>query len=302
VRIVASIALVLGALSAALALVGQPSSDTAGPLSLPHPAPLSAIKYHEPPLKVLLVGDSMAGSLGVGLGELAAAYHIDLANAGHPGCSVSMDGKIQLTYFVDDPGTPCVLDDPDHLLSVWQAWVDAFRPDVVVYLARSDVINQQVNGVWTWVGKHTFNPWYTARLHAAIRVLSSRGARVVLMTVPVCQEPTVKARPEDNPRRVGRNGAILRLVAASDPSVVTVYNLSQLLTPDFRYRASADGLPLRCADGVHLTPEAGIVVAADLFPRLWALAAGHRVSGGGHWALGPFPPATPHWYTQLACA
>ena len=291
----------LGALAAAMALVGSPSSAGAGPLSLPHPVPHSAVHYSEPPLKVLLVGDSMAGSLGVGLGELSAAYHVQLANAGAPGCSLSMDGQIVLTYFVDPPGAPCVLNRPARLLAVWQSWVDAFRPDVVVYVARSDLLDQQLHGQLTNVGHRRFNEWFAARLGAGIRVLGSRGARVVLMTVPVSTEPTVHSRPQDNPIRVARDGAILRLAAAAAPGVASVYDLSQLLTPGFAYRSSANGLVLRCADGVHLTAEAGIVVATDLYPRLWALADGHRVAGGGHWALGPFPSSTPPWYAKLSC-
>jgi hypothetical protein len=303
VTVALAIVVLLGALAASLELVGQPSSAGVGPLTLPDPVPISAVHFHARPLKVLLVGDSEAGTLGVGLGELAPGYNIELANAGHPGCSVSMDGMIQLTYFPDPPGAPCELNRPGHLLQVWRAWVDAFRPDVVIYLGRSDLLNQQLHGTWTWIGHRTFNLWFAARLRAAVAVLSSKGAHVVFMTVPVVQEATERLRPQDNPRRVGRDGAILRLVAASDPGVVSVYDLSQLLTPGFRYRSSADGEPLRCADGVHLTPEAGIVVGDDLFPRLWALVGSHRVPGGGHWALGPFPPSTPAWYAQpqLGC-
>lgn len=296
----AAIAL-LGALSLAMAFVGTPSSSGSGPLSLPRAVPISAVRYGQPPLKVLLVGDSMAGSLGVGLGELSVAYNIRLANAGSPGCSLSMDGQIRLTYFNDPPGAPCQLNRPGRLLEVWREWVDAFRPDVVVYVARSDLLTQQVHGRWTYVGHRNFNDWFASRLRAGIAVLSSRGARVVLMTVPVSSEPTVHTRAEDNPIRVARDGALLRLAASTDASTVSIYDLSQLLTPDFTYRASANGLVLRCVDGVHLTPEAGIVVATDLFPRLWALADGHRVAGGGRWALGPFPATTPTWYSKLSC-
>ncbi|HLK46393.1 MAG TPA: SGNH hydrolase domain-containing protein, partial [Acidimicrobiales bacterium] len=216
-RVAGAAVVLLGALSVSMALVGQPSSAGAGPLTLPHPAPFAAVRYGERPLKVLLVGDSMAGSLGVGLGEVAPAYNVELANAGHPGCSVSMDGKVELLYNTAPPGAPCALDRPDHLLAVWQAWVDAFRPDVVVYEGRSDLLNQQVRGRWTWIGHHDFNTWFGARLRAAVAVLSSRGAKVVLMTVPVSEERTERPRPQDNPVRVGRDGAILRLVAAADP-------------------------------------------------------------------------------------
>ncbi len=296
-------AVLLGALAVCLLVVGQPSSAGAGPLALPDPAPMSAVRYGEPPLKVLLVGDSMAGSLGVGLEELAGVYHVELANAGHPGCSLSMDGPFVISYrpFVYRPGLPCVLDHPGRLLATWQSWVDAFRPDVVLYLARSDVLDQQVQGRWLHVGERRFDAWYRSRLAAGIRVLGSRGAHVVLMTVPLSQEPAINPRPQDNPRRVAQNGALLRMAAAAMPSTVSVYDLSQLLTPDFHYRATADNLALRCADGVHFTPAAGVIVAPDLFPRLWRLVGSHRVTGPGRWVHGAVPTATPPWYQQLPC-
>jgi hypothetical protein len=301
-RVSAAAILLLGVLAASLVLVGQPSSAGTGPLTLPHPVPLSAIRSDGPALKVLLVGDSMAGSLGVGMEALAPGYHVVLANAGHPGCSLSMDGDVLLTLGTwAAPGQPCVKDQPGALLAAWRSYVDAFRPDVVIYLARSDLLDQQVQGTTTWLGHRDFNRWLDARLRAGIAVLGSRGARVVLMTTPVSEEPTLVAQASDNPVRVARDGGLLRLVAASSHGTVSVYDLAALLTPGFRYREAADGLPLRCADGVHLTPEAGIVVAADLFPRLWALAAHHRVAGGGRWVDGPVPTTTPPWYARLPC-
>jgi hypothetical protein len=302
VRIVGAAAALLGVLAACLVLIGQPSSAGAGPLTLPNPAPSSAVRYDQPPLKVLLVGDSMAGSLGVGLGELATAYNVRLANAGMPGCSASMDGNIELTYFIDRPGWPCRLNHPQQLMATWQAWVDAFRPDVVVYLARSDLVNQQVHGKWTSVGHRDFSTWFAARLRQAVAVFTSHGAKVVLMTVPVSEQPTLRARPEDNPKRVRRDATMLFRVTAQYPGTVSVYNLTQLLTPGIVYRSSVDHVTLRCVDGVHLTPEAGVVVATDLYPRLWRVAGTSRVPGGGRWTLGTFPHSTPRWYTRLACS
>jgi hypothetical protein len=303
VRVAVAASLLLGALAVSLVVVGQPSASGSGSLFLPNPAPWSAVRYDEPPLKVLLLGDSLAGSLGVGLGDLAPGYHVQLVNAGHPGCSVSMDGEVELFALVKDPpGVPCVLDHPDRILQVWQSWIDAYRPDVVLYLARSDVLNQVINGRWTWVGHKDFNEWFSARLRAMLAVFTSRGAHVVLMTVPVSQQVTTSPHPQDNPIRVAREGKLLQLAAEGDPGRVVIYNLSQLLTPSFRYRSAVDGLPLRCSDGVHLTPEAGIAVAPDLFPRLWAIVGSDRVHGGGNWVGGPFPPTTPSWYAKLPCS
>jgi len=300
-RVIAAAVALLGALAIAMVLVGQPGSASAGSLGLANPAPISAVRFSQPRLKVLVVGDSMAGSLGVGLGELAASYNVDLVNAGEPGCSLSMDGSFLLAYGVYPPGAPCVLDRPDKLLSTWQSWVDAFRPDVVIYLARADVINETVDGTWTWVGHRNFDQWFSSRLTAGIKVLGSRGAHVVLMTIPVSDEGLSKF-PEDAPIRTTRNAGLLRAAAADQPGVVSVYDLAKLLTPGLTYRASVDSQTVRCADGIHFTPQAGVVVAPDLFPRLWAIVGKDRVTAGGTWPGGKLPPAVPSWYHQLSCA
>ena len=100
-------AVLLGVLSVALVVVGPPDSSGAGPLSLPHPVAMSAVRYDQPPLKVLLVGDSMAGSLGVGLQEVAAAYHVELGERGPPGLLV-VDGRGDRAHLLDGVARPSV--------------------------------------------------------------------------------------------------------------------------------------------------------------------------------------------------
>jgi len=299
-RVAISAAVLLGALAVSVVVVGQPSSAGSGPLGLPNPVSISAVRYGAPPLRVLLVGDSLAGSLGVGLGDMAAAYNVKLVNAGKPGCTMSMDGVILLTYTVNAPGAPCVLNQPDRLLATWKSWVDAYRPDVVLYVGRGDLLNQVIHHQWTYIGHLHFNQWFLSRLDAGIGVLGSRGAKVVLMTVPVSQQNTLNPRPEDSPRRSGRDGKLLRIAAAGHADA-SVYDLGELLTPGLTYRSSAQGVSLRCVDGVHVTAEAGMVVAADLYPRLWALVGSSRVPGGGGWVGGGVPPTTPRWWQKLNC-
>ena len=91
-------------------------------------------------MKVLIVGDSVAGTLGVGLGQVMAQYGVMAVNEGSPGCSVSMDQLVKVLWFTDPPGKPCVNDDPGALFAQWRAWVDEFNPDVVIYMARSEVL------------------------------------------------------------------------------------------------------------------------------------------------------------------
>ncbi len=171
-----------------------------------------AAKTYPAPVKVLIVGDSMAGTLGVGLGRVMAQYGVLAVNEGSPGCSVSMDQLVQVLWYTDPPGAPCVNGNPDALLAQWRAWVDQFNPDVVIYLARSEVLDQEVDSTWTHIGVPAFDSYLTNRYHQAIDVLSSRGAHVVLLTSPFYDtgaQPTGSPWPEDDPSRVSTDNQII---------------------------------------------------------------------------------------------
>jgi len=172
------------------------------------------------PVKVLIVGDSIAGTLGVGIGQLMSQYDMVAVNEGSPGCSVSMDQLVKVLWFTNPPGKPCVEDDPDALLAQWRAWVDQFNPDVVLYLARSEVLDQEVNSTWTNLGVAAFDSYVTSRFHQAIDVLGSRGAHVVLLTSPFYDtgvQPSGLPWPEDDPARVTLDNQIIESMA--DPPV-----------------------------------------------------------------------------------
>jgi hypothetical protein len=171
-----------------------------------------------PPVKVLIVGDSVAGTLGVGLGRVMAQYGVVAVNEGSPGCSVSMDQLVQVLWFTDPPGKPCVNGDPDALLAQWRAWVDQFNPDVVIYIARSEVLDQQVDSTWTHIGEPAFDSYLTTRFHEAISVLGSRGAHVVLLTSPFYDtglQPSGLPWPEDDPSRVITDNQIIESMAGT---------------------------------------------------------------------------------------
>ena len=58
-------------------------------------------------MKVLLVGDSIAGTLGVGLAQEAQQNHVQIVNEGTPGCSVSMQQQIKVLWYTVPPDAPC---------------------------------------------------------------------------------------------------------------------------------------------------------------------------------------------------
>ncbi len=324
----------LGTSVAAAALVRPGSALAADTVSArsgdaaPAPAPAGGA------VKVLLVGDSLAGTLGVGLGAEAPRYGVQLMNYGTPQCSVSMDQEFQVLWYRLTPASPCQPGHPDALLRRWQQIVDAYNPDVVVYLGRGEQFDQEVGGRWGHLGQRWFDEWVATRFRQAVGVLGSRGAAVVLMLPAVSDsgEAAHLTAVEDQPERVVIDSSIIDGIAAraqmaadkvvsggsagaarptpappapvtglAGPSSVTTFDLATILSPGDHFAPSIGGTVMRCSDGVHFTPAAGSVVATKLFPVLVPLGRQHHdTDPGGHWPGNP-PPSDPSWTSELNC-
>jgi hypothetical protein len=279
-------------------------------LSLPLPPSTGADK----PVKVLIVGDSIAGTLGVGLADLAnrSHYKVQFANEGVPGCSVSMQAQIKALWYTLPPGPPCSTTNPDSLFTTWRKWVDAYNPDVVLYVARGETFDQQIGGKWQNLGQASFDDYVTSRYREAVSVLGSRGATVVLMTSPFYNSgasPTGAAWPEDAPSRVQIDNTTIRAVASTSTTgtgtttdgKVYVFDLNQVVDPSGKYSPTIGPYNIRCNDGVHFSPSGGEYVGLRLLPDLLVLGQAHATgSPGGAWP-GTMPPSTPSWFPSLPC-
>jgi peptidoglycan/LPS O-acetylase OafA/YrhL len=256
------------------------------------------------PVRVLLVGDSMAGSLGVGLTAVASRYGAEILNEGSPGCSLAEADQVRVLWFVNPPGTPCQAGNPSGVIDTYRSLVRQFDPDVVVYLARSDTLDTQLDGSWQHLGEATFDFWAEARYDQAITALSSGGAHVVLLTSPYYnsgEEPDGSSWPENDPARVITDNSLLMASARQDPGKASVFNLGALLSPGNQFDTSVGGVTARCSDGVHMTVPGGELVAAKLLPRLVAL--GHSHTQLQSTASRPAIPVVsqPWWYSDLPC-
>ena len=135
------------------------------------PGPVAGAVPASRPVRILLVGDSMAGSLGVGLTAVAPQYGAEILNDGAPGCSLAEAEQVRVLWYVDPPGAPCQADNPRGVIDTYQSLVRQFDPDVVVYLARSDTLDTQLDGAWQHMGQPTFDFWAEARYDQAITAL-----------------------------------------------------------------------------------------------------------------------------------
>ncbi|HET9732825.1 MAG TPA: acyltransferase family protein [Acidimicrobiales bacterium] len=255
------------------------------------------------PVRIMVVGDSMAGSLAVGLAQAAPAYGAEVVNEGQPGCSVSEDQQIRVLWYTIPPGSPCVSGDPQAILGVMRAWVDRYDPDVVVYFARGELLDSEHGGSWQHVGTGGFDSWVAQRITAMTDVLSSRGGHVVLLTNPIYnsgERPDGEPWPENDPARVSADNAVLASVARSDPARVSLIDAGAMFTPGGSYRASAGPTVLRCDDGVHIAPGGGRWLAKRIMTQLTTLGRVHAAAAPARPPVDV--PAVPSWYQKLPCS
>ncbi len=132
------------------------------------------------PVHFLLIGDSVALTLGNGL-EIGATrrYGVDLVDQGALGCD--LDTVPVILSGAEGPATPGCTD----WRSVWRAEITADRPDVVgLLIGRWEVSDHLEGGSWVHVGEPGWDAHLRAELGEAIDLLSSRGAKVAIFTMP----------------------------------------------------------------------------------------------------------------------
>ena len=242
--------------------------------------------YSATPTRVLLVGDSQALTLGIGLEAALSAHRqkyddLHLLNEGILGCGVA-DGTTGEqsggTFVVGAPCTP----DPRSAdcppggvfgptqnvpcqawTTAWADWVRQLQPNVVVLLAGGgEVLDRLYRGQMTNILDPTFAAYVQSQLEKAVRIATASGALMVFDTKP-CQstgeQPDGAPWPQDSAARQDAYNELLRSVAAQHPGQVYVQDLNSYVCPGGSYTQDLDGTPVRQSDGSHfaLQPGAG---------------------------------------------
>jgi peptidoglycan/LPS O-acetylase OafA/YrhL len=246
-----------------------------------------------PPVKVLLVGDSIAETLGEGLGETAVQgkYGYVLYDRALLGCGVADGTEVidrgQLDTVVPACGGPPASSAPANETTPWATqWaqeIAQIHPNVVVEGAgRWEVVDRLYKGTMTNILQPKFAAYVKAQLEKAAAVANSAGIPMVFLTAPCTDEgeqPDGALWPEDSPARRDAYNRLLREVATEHPHTVSVADLDKAACPRGRYAATVQGVQIRTVeDGVHFTPQGGVFVAPSLMPTI--VAAGRAQIAG----------------------
>jgi peptidoglycan/LPS O-acetylase OafA/YrhL len=310
-RIAAPAAVILTALVIIVTTLPLATPSEATPVPPSHtPLPggsatATTAKFAEAPVRVLLLGDSTALTLGLGLGSVESKWHINLEDLGIIGCGVAegtylwtaIQGQLQ-----EGPvAAPCNAQPQDGDVpwtAAWPNWLREVRPNLVVLLAgRWEVLDRVFEGQRTNILNPAFAAYVKHMLEEAVIIGTSTGAHMVLLTAPCYssgEEADGAPWPQDNIQRVQAYNRLVREVGAEFPKTTDVEDLYALACPDGKYRSTFGTGVLRDSDGVHfsmLPGQGGALLAPVLLPVREDL--GHKQeAAGGQVVTGPLPTQT----------
>lgn len=214
--------------------------------------------------KVLLVGDSVAGSLGRGLPEGAP---VSLTTATFPGCGLVRGQAVAPNG--DERA-------PESCATAWtsiEQAVTTVRPDVSIVLTGSwELYDHRVGSELLTIGSQGYADHIERELDALRAVLGSAGGRVIVLTPP-CPQPregTTAASATGEVFTKERSawlGEVFRAFGAERSEAVTLGDLRELVCPDDEWQREVDGVELH-TDGVHYTPDGAALVWDWLLTRI----------------------------------
>jgi len=226
------------------------------------------------PPKVMFVGDSVAGSVGLGFETRGASTGLTVWNRGELGCGLFYDGSIY------EGGELNPVDNSRcNWREKWPPELTLFKPDVVVMLVGAwDILDRQVDGHLVKFGSVEYDSSFLHQLDDATTLLASTGAKVVVLTTPFFSRPelvgqTGREWPEYAPWRVDRINSLYRDFLANHPGRYRMIDLNQYVSPQGRFTDELNGQVIR-GDGVHFTDAGASMLVDWLTPQLKEVAAG----------------------------
>jgi peptidoglycan/LPS O-acetylase OafA/YrhL/lysophospholipase L1-like esterase len=251
----------------------SPLSETAAADLGPPPTAPPAPPGKTGPVRVMVVGDSVANSMGPGLERAAASNGLTVWNASVDGCGITQDVGERRVWGWEPANPACT----PGWRQRWPLQLSQFNPDVVVVLlGTDDTFDRRIDGQEIMFDSPEGDDLTRNELQEAITLLSGSGAHVVLLTTPynvIGWPRRVRLdRSAYNPDWVDRWNNSLRAVATRNPATTTIVDLNGFLDPDGKWSDTIQGVKVHTYDKMHLSPEGADLVANWLAPQVVRLA------------------------------
>ncbi len=231
------------------------------------------VTFHTcPPRRILVIGDSLAATLGVGLMQDEERYGTQVLLAPLLGCGFGIRGDFDLSVgWTPQPGR-CI----DEIATWRKDEVDFHADAVIVAMGWRDAFDRHWGNDVVHLGMPDYDAYVSERAAALRDALSQDGTPVLFLTVPWANPP---ARADGSvplvasaERHNSING-IINSVATSGGPHVAALTLDTYVSPGNRYSAQVGGVVCRVSDGLHFTPACGQLLQPYILPRVRDLIA-----------------------------
>ncbi|HLN06387.1 MAG TPA: SGNH hydrolase domain-containing protein [Acidimicrobiales bacterium] len=220
-----------------------------------------------PPKRVLLIGDSLAFTLGMGLLETEQQYGIELSVAPLLGCGFGDNGELGAPGGFVHNYEECATE-----LASWTKDEARSHPQaIMVEMGWRDSFNWLVNGQIVHLGQADYDAYVEQQMQLLVRELGQKAhVPILFLTVPWAHPapyPGGVPFPAATPQR---HTLINQLLWATSrtfvPGQVRVLNIDRWISPGNRFHAVVDGQQCRFSDNLHLMPFCAELLAPHLLP------------------------------------
>ncbi len=245
------------------------SVPTAAAATLPVTGPTPTIVSPPPVQRIMVVGDSVAQTMGRGLERWGPTRGIEVLNAARLWCGIARGGR--LGTMLGRSATACE-DWPQR----WPELAGNFHPDVVVVLTTVWDAGVRQRDEWgpeyVGPGDPRFDKFMGDEWAEAVRVLRSTGARVVWLIPPCALDPASD---------LGIAYSAIHYVRAAANAGAIPIDLAHRVCPAGKFRNDLGGVAGIRPDGLHFSDPGADLVAAWLGPQLANPLLGTRSTSTG---------------------
>ncbi|MBW2389558.1 MAG: acyltransferase family protein [Deltaproteobacteria bacterium] len=235
------------------------------------------------PVRVMVVGDSIAFTLAHGFSRASLSDQLTLANEALLGCSVAR-GVLSYADIRRPLRKACA-----HWPRAWREASTKFQPDLVVVLGGAwEVVDRIVGDTHYRTKTPQYARYIADSLEIGLTAIADSSAHVVFLTTPclkqrwgtMLQPGNVPAPQQERnePARVKWFNRVLRNFVSAHPQDTSLIDLHGYACPGGEFPEAIDGLELQ-PDGVHFSLEGAALIWRWLAPQLTEIAERHRNSG-----------------------
>jgi len=231
-------------------LTGKPQVHCRVRLSIPFHA-AEYLTYHTcPPVRVMLVGDSVGQSLGFELSLNDESYGVVIDNQAMLGCGFIETGEVGTAGSWSDMDPPCYTAD-----ETWARAAASFHPQVVIVeMGWWDSMDHLINGQDVYLGEPSYDSYLVAQMDALVDLVDKGGAKVVFLSVPWMLPPPWPNGEEMPAALSFRHNLINELLKAASTAragKAYYFDIAPEVTPANRFQSDVGGSICRTSDGIH---------------------------------------------------